>query len=258
MRLIRLALISILLFPFFLEAQTFEALRNKRGDNPFTENEFELMLRRTQVSGKYTTPFGGTTLNFRWRYDSYEKGGMRWHMENPTIGDFIFVIGKLLAGNDVTVRADEQVYGAGFLGWHQVYGNVIARDKMLFSVGATFGDYIFASTRATPPDGHTQRTLDPGGYFFTLGPAFMSTFMIGNSFWIDGYLHPDIGFRAAAPSEYEASPGKYPRPIFLNVGTNVHHAKTRTFLSVRFNHLIDRGANKDAATRLDISFGYSF
>lgn len=203
---------------------------------------------------------GETTFNFRWRYDSYEKGGVRIHIENPTIGDFIFVIGRLLKGDDVTVRADEQSFGAGFLGWYQVYGNVVATDRMLFSVGASMGDYIFATARATPPAGHTQRVLDPGGYYFHLGPAARFTYLLGKSLWIDSYIHPDFGFRAATPSEYEPypGPGKYPRPIFLNIGTNVHHAGTRLFGAIRYNHLIDRGEYKDSATRLDISFGYMF
>lgn len=254
-----LALIILTLLTHLGLAQSFEQLSNRRGDNPFTDNDIELFIRRTQVSGKYTTAFGGTTFNFRGRFEHYEKGRGRYYIENPSIGDFLFVIGRLLKGDDVMVRADEQAYGGGFFGWHQLYGNVVATDKMLVSVGASFGDYIFATKRATAPAGHTQRILDPAGYFFHLGPAVRVSHMIGNSFWIDGYLHPDFGFKASSPSaEYEPSPTKYPRPIFLNIGTDIHHASTRLFFAFRYNHLIDRGSSKDAATRLDISFGYSF
>jgi len=254
-----LALIVIMLLAHAGLAQSFEQLSNKRGDNPFLFNNFEVFIRRTQVSGKYTTAFGGTTFNFRLRHDNYEKGRARYHMENPTLGDFVFVIGRLLKGDDVTVRPDEQSFGAGFFGWHQAYGNVVATDKMLVSVGASFGDYIFATKRATVPAGHTEPILDPAGYYFHLGPAVRVSHMLGNSFWIDGYLHPDFGFRATTPSaQYEPSPTRYPRPIFLNIGTDLHHASTRLFFAFRYNHLIDRGSSEDAATRIDISFGYSF
>jgi hypothetical protein len=261
MRTILLALVLSLLIPAFAQAQTFEALSNGRGDNTFMDNSFEVLFRRTQVSAKYTESFGGFTFNMRWRNEDYRKGGVRWHFENPTLGDMLFVVGRLLKGDDVTVRADEQAFGAGFFGWHELYKNVVATDRLLLSVGGAFGDDIFASKRAEIPPGHTARTLDPAGYYFHLGPAFMATYVLGHSVWIDGYIHPDIGFKATGLSaEYEPypGPGKYPRPIFLNIGTNVHHARTRTFVSLRFNHLIDRGVYKDAATRMDLSFGYSF
>lgn len=257
MKKILLALILVGSLSQTAISQSFSELRNGRGDNPMTDCNFEVFIRRTQVSGKYTTSFGGTTFNFRWRRDGYEKGDTRYTFENPNIGDFLFVIGRLMKGDDVMARPDEQVFGAGFIGWHQWYMNAMATDKLLVSPGITFGDYIFGSKRAQVPAGHTHQMLDPAGYYLTVGPAVRVTSMIGSEFWIDGFVHTDVGFRVAGAA-YEPNPGGYPRPLFLNIGSEIHHAPTRTFLGVRWNHLIDRGVNKDAATRVDISLGYSF
>lgn len=255
MKLVRLALIACLSTSGAM-AQNFESLNNKRGENAFLWNDFEVMIRRTQVSGKYTESFGGTTFNFKWRSETYQKGGMRWHFENSTLGDMMFVLARLLKGDDVTVRSTEQSFGGGFLGWHQVYGNVIATDKVLLSAGASFGDYIFGSKRLAGTS--DPQTLEPNGYYLHLGPAIMATTVVGNSMWVDGYLHYDIGFKVTHPGGAYQDVKGYPRPGFLNAGANVHHAATRLFGGLRVNHMIDRGSSNDAATRLDVSFGYMF
>lgn len=238
-------------------AQSFEGLENRRGDNAFEENSFEVLIRRTQVSAKFTESFGGTTFNIRYRYEGYEKGDGRWHFENPTLGDMLFVVAKLASGNDVTARTTEQSFGAGFFGWHQIHMNAVATDKMLISPGLSLGDYIFGSKRAAPPTGFQTSIIEPAGYYFHLGPAFMTSYVVTPKMWVDAFMHYDIGFRAGKPSNFTETPG-YPRPHFLNLGAHVRHAGARLVGSFRYSHLIDRGPHKDAATRIDISFGYMF
>jgi hypothetical protein len=257
MKSIALALIACL-GSFAAMSQSFAELDNRRGDNAFEENTFEVMIRRTQVSGKFTESFGGTTFNMRFRSEGYEKGDGRWHFENPTLGDMLFVVTNLVRGNDVTVRTTEQSFSSGFFGWHQIHMNVIATDKLLISPGLSLGDYIFASKRATTGPNVPTRVIEPAGYYFHLGPAFMASYVVTPRMWVDAFMHYDIGFRAGKLSgEFTETPG-YARPHFLNLGTNVRHAGTRLFGGLRYSHLIDRGPHKDAATRVDISFGYMF
>lgn len=71
MKTFRLALITVLtsigivILPQLAAAQSWSQISNKRGDNSFTDQNFELFIRRTQVSGKYTTPFGGNDLQLQ-------------------------------------------------------------------------------------------------------------------------------------------------------------------------------------------------
>lgn len=240
-------------------AQSFEDLENRRGDNAFEENGLEVFIRRTQVSAKYTDSFGGTTVNLRLRNEGFEQGDIRYHFENPTLGDMIFVVAKLVGGNDVMSGNTDQSFGSGFFGWHQTYSNVVARPNLLISPGISFGDYIFGSKRASSVSPTiSARMVDPAGYFFHVGPALSVAYVITPSLWLDAYSHYDIGFKASSPSsDYHKTDG-YPRPHFLHVGANVHHARSRFFGGARMVHLFDRGEFKDAATRIDISVGYMF
>jgi hypothetical protein len=114
----------------------------------------------------------------------------------------------------------------------------------------SFGDYIFGSKRE---DGVT---LEPQGYYFHVGPALKTSYVVTEDLWVDGFFHYDIGFKAGKGSGQHID--GYKKPHFMTIGANVNHAHTRLFAGFRINHLIDRGANKDSATRLDISAGYMF
>jgi hypothetical protein len=255
MKIYRLALIAVIgLMSCNLHAQTFDDLQNGRGDNSFLENGIEVYIRRTQVNPKLTPNYGGTTFNLKYRGEDYTKGAMRWHFENPTLGDMLFVIARLLKGDDTTngQNGASQAFGSGFFGWHQVYWNAVAKDRLLISPGVSFGDYIFA----TQPAGGT--TLEPGGYFFHVGPSLMATKVLGDKFWLNVYSRYDLTGRAGKSSGADASTGKYKRPHFIGLGTSIQHAGTRLCGGINYTQMIDRGANNDSATRIDISFGYMF
>jgi hypothetical protein len=242
---------AVLLCSLSAQAQRFEDLNNRKGDNAFTDRGFHLFLRYTAVNAKYTESYGGFTFNGSYRIDRLEKGEVSYHFENPTLGDFIWLLFNM---KKMDGRKTDQAYGSGFFGWHQVYWNVVSTDRLLISPGLSFGDYIYAAERAT----EAPNIKDPAGYFFHLGAAFKTSYVVTEDMWVDGILNYDIGFRAGKPSgAYEEIKG-YPRPHFLTLGATLNHAPSRLFGGFRINQLIDRGKNKDSATRLDISAGYMF
>ncbi len=69
----------------------------------------------------------------KYRRDDYEKGGMRWHFENPTFGDLIFVLAQQLRGTEEN-KPGSQAFGSGFFGWHQMYWMVVNKDRLLVSL----------------------------------------------------------------------------------------------------------------------------
>jgi hypothetical protein len=256
MKIYRLALIAVIgLMSVDLHAQSFDNLENGRGDNSFLENGLEVYIRRTQVDAKFTPSYGGTTFNIKYRGEDYVKGGRRWHFENPTLGDMLFVVGRLLKGGDTNIgkNGEEQAFGSGFFGWHQVYWNAVAKDRLLVSPGISFGDYIFSTRRAGGV------TLEPSGYFFHVGPSLMVTQILGDKFWLNVYSRYDLTGRASgAPANDGTTTGKYKRPHFLGLGTSIQHAGTRLCGGINYTQMIDRGANNDSAKRIDISFGFMF
>lgn len=235
-------------------AQSFDDLDNRKGDNAFTENSLHVFARYTTVSAKYTDSYGGFTVNLALRKDNYERGEWCWRFENATLGDLIFLLFNI---EEMDGRKTEQAFGSGFLGNHQLYGNLIATDRLLISPGFSMGDYIFASKRENA-DSTGARILDPAGYFLSVGPAFRVSYVITEKLWLDGLIHYDIGFQVGKPSAEYRQIKDYKRPGFLSIGGEIHHATTRLFAGARLMRMIDTGVNKDSATRIDISVGYMF
>lgn len=247
MKFYRLALIFLSSVIYgSVNAQSFAELDNFRGRNAFTENEFEVMIRRTQVHTPRSLNYGGTTFNFQARFDYYEKGDQRWHFENSTLGDMLWVLANQLKGKDPLGTDAQQAYGSGFFGWHQVCWNVVAKDRTLVSPGISFGDYIFS----TKPAG--QEALNPQGYYFNIGPALMLTQVVGNDFWVNATLRYDITGRATRPKV------DYKNPYFFGLTASIHHAPSRLFFEIDYLTVNDRGSNNIKGQRYDFSFGYMF
>lgn len=251
----RLALIVLLtMIGGAVSAQSFENMpENRNGKNPFVHYGWELYLRRTDVNAKYTPSYGGFTFNFAYRADAFEKGDWRWHFENPTLGDMLWSLARTIKGKKMSNDdGSEQAFGSGFFGWHQITWNVVAQDKLLVSPGIAFGDYIFATRR---PGG---TTLDPAGYFFTAGPSILVSKLFTETLWLDMHARYELSARAGKPSgAYEATEG-YKKPHFFGVGASLKHGKSHLVGGVNYTHMIDRGANKDAASRIDVSVGLMF
>ena len=236
----------LLLAGFASRAQSFDELTNRNGDNPFTDRGLQFFVRYTGVNCKYTESYGGFTGNMSYRIDRLEKGEMSYHFENPTLGDLLWMLVNLKKWNALE---NPQAYGSGFFGWHEVYWNVVSKDRILLSPGLSVGDYIYSS----------GGSRNPSGYFFHIGPAFKTSYVINNDFWVDGIFRYDVGFRVGKPTGNEDVSGEgYPKPHFVTVSGTLNHAPSRLFTNIRINTLIDRGVYKDAGVRLDWSVGMMF
>lgn len=254
MKSIRVVILLSLSY-FTLHAQSFSELKNRKGDNAFTDNWIHLMGRFTSVSPKYTGSYSGFTINASFHRNVYDKWSWRYDFENPTLGDMIYLLFNINKKDEIE---GQQAFGSGFLGWHQTYVNVVATDRLIIGPGLSFGDYIFASDREEAPNGGNAHILDPAGYFLHVGPAIKASYVVTENLWVDAFATYDIAFQVGKPSaDYQATEG-YPRPGFLNIGGKIHHAKLRMFGSARVTQLIDSGENEDGGTRLDISLGYMF
>ena len=82
MKIDRLALIFLLaMIGGDLSAQSFENMpETRKGKNPFVHFNWEIYIRRTQVSSKFVESYGGTTINAKFRADAFEKS-----IVHPTI-----------------------------------------------------------------------------------------------------------------------------------------------------------------------------
>ena len=242
--------------PYFSDAQTFATLAKKSGNHPMTSDIFKLYARQTSVSTKYNGNYGGITINIGIRDDGFKKGSKRVRYENPTLGDFLYGIPKMardvkkIVNDEATERnvGEDHGHGGGFFGWYQRYINVIAKDRLLISPGISAGDYIYGSKSkdAYHPD------QDPYGYFLTVGPSLLASYVISKRMWVDGYAIYDFSY-----AKVKNGGNKYPKPQFLTIGADLY-TTSKLFGGVRLNTLRDRGANKDKSTRIDISAGIVF
>ena len=239
-----------------IDAQTFADLKKKSGNHPMTSDMFKLYARHTSVSTKYDGSYSGLTINIGLRSDNYKKGETRYRYENPTLGDFLYSIPKMARDvkkivNDEATEANkgnDHGHGGGFFGWYQYYKNLVATDKLLISPGISLGDYIYGSKS---DDAYHPRQ-DPYGYFLTIGPSVMATYLLNKKMWVDGYVTYDFSYLKA-----ENGGNKYPKPQFLTIGADLY-TTSKLFGGLRLNTLRDRGANKDKSTRIDISAGIVF
>lgn len=226
------------------QAQSFTDLKMKNGQSAYDNVYTNYMLRYTSVSGKGTESIKGFTVNASIAEVDVEKGGGSLYWENAWLGDLIW---KLANYNKPTTNT--QVFTSGLLGWFQFYVNVVSEDRLIIAPGISAGDYIFGD--------NTAYTLEPNGYYIHIGPAVKASYLLNESFWLDGFLNVDIGAGVKHNdnrSRYERVVG-YPRPIFLNLTVNVVSTR-RLFAGFRVNQLIDRGDNKRSATRLDLNLGF--
>ena len=256
----RLALITLITaISGTLPAQSFENMpETRRGKNPFVNFSWEFYIRRTQVSSAFVPSYGGTTFNFKFRADSFEKGDWRYHFENPTLGDLFFMMGKYFKGKSTNSQGSELAFGSGFFGWHQIYWNVVAQDKLLICPGLSMGDYIFSSRRATSPTNNDTHITDPAGYFFHVGPALMVTKLVGETLWVNAYTRYDLTTRAGKPGMDYTGVSGYKNPNFFALGASVQHGRSHLCGGINYTHMIDRGGNQDSASRIDVSVGLMF
>lgn len=214
-------LLSLFFVALDSSAQSFAKLKDKKGNNPFSEDIFKIYGRFTSVNSEFTEDYSGFTFNVGLRNDKYEKGEFRTRYENPSLGDFIYV--AINISNDIKngvaekQKYDDHAHGGGFLGWFQAYMNVVAKDKILVSPGITLGDYIYGSTYDKAPAG--RQKYDPYGYYLAAGPAVMVSFLATNKIWIDGYVNYDIAFLKVKNDSVDPN---YQKPAFLTVGADLN------------------------------------
>ena len=238
---------TFLLAGTYLSAQSFSDL----GDD-YDERNLRLMIRGTYVKPYNDGRYGGWTVNGSLCMDNADKGGIRVRYENPTLGDGIWMLAYLVRKKEwpETESGLQHAHGAGFIGWMQLYKNVVARDRFILSPGISIADYIIAVEQRTP--GSNAFTLDPAGYHFAAGVGLMGSYLVTDRMWIDAYSNFDFCF---AKAEY-SHPG-YKKPAFVTYGVDVCHA-SGFYAGVRWNQLIDRGDNGITSLRTDISVGYRF
>lgn len=237
-----------------VSAQTFSGLNSKKSDNLYEEYTFNVFLRYTNVSDPYSQTIQGLTANMSFRTGSLEKGGTGINYENPTLGDFVYVLSHWKKSQEQSKTVDKS-FGSGFFGWFQMYFNAVVRDRFILAPGFSAGDYIFGINQMQKPT--SPHIMEPNGYYFHLGPAIKASYLLTDNMWIEGFAHNDIGFKASNPGgEYQNIKG-YKKPFFFNVGANLY-STSRFFGGFRVVKLIDRGENDIKATRLDISAGYMF
>lgn len=248
--------IACIMSSLAVNAQSFSELKKANGENPFTEDWFKLYVRFTAMTPTYTPSFSGYTVNLALRNDKFKKWEGRSRYENPTLGDFLFMLTVdskeyIQTGGIKSKAYDDHAHGGGFLGWYQYYVNAVAQDKLLISPGISMGDYIIGSrySTATTP----RQDQNPYGYYFAAGPAVMASYVITPQIWIDGYVNYDISFYKVK----NKIKTPYPNPHFLTVGADLNTTK-KLFGGFRLNKTLDKGANKDASSRIDISAGITF
>ena len=246
--------LALLLVPFAssLSAQSFAEL----GDD-FDDRAFRVFGRYTSVKPGSDARYGGFTVNGSLNINGCDRWDARVRYENPTLGDLLFVVGKMLNGKKVTTASGlEHSFGSGVAGWCQVYTNVVAGDRLLVAPGFSIGDYIFSIKQQVDSVGIV--TYDPAGYYFGGGPGLLVTYAFNRGLWIDGYVYYDLCFAKTEYSHAGYLPVEgYPMPHFLTWGMEVNH-RSGVFTGVRVCTVNDRGSTGIKASRLDISFGYHF
>lgn len=213
------------------------------------------MLRNTSVNGKGGYSISGLTGNLSLRNAKVGRGKIGSHYENVTLGDMIWVLAHLSYD-----KSKQHAFGAGWLGWFQGYINATSSEKLVISPGLSLCDYIYGSKVSTEISPGVFSN-EPYGYFFAAGPAVRVSYLINQSFWIDGSATLDIPYasiKKMGTYSFDAQEEKdYPVPFFSTLSVTVFH-KSKLFFSTRWAQGIDRGGNGGNATRFDISLGYQF
>lgn len=257
--LIGINFLSISLFCSELKAQQFSDLTTKKGKNAFTNSFFTVYARYTMLTGKYAEPLGGLTGNITLLKNRTEKGAFRNRFENSLIGDLLYVIAKdgsaILNDRLPADNKTEVNFSSGWLGWHKTYINIAANSKQIISAGFSYGDYIFGSKRLANGI-PSARIQEPAGYYFYIGPAVLTTFVLTKKLWIDAYANYDINLtKAAKPSSGYTEIKGYPLPKMMVVGADLY-CTNKLHAGIRYIGLTDNGSQKERASRIDFNFGF--
>lgn len=125
--------------------------------------------------------------------------------------------------------------------------------RLNIAPGISFGDYLYSTGRR---DVGPKNVLEPFGWYLYAGGALRVSQMINNNFWIDLEGRYDRGLVVTKRAIENSVPIEgYPKPDFTAFTLTVNHT-SRLFASVRAVSVIDKGDNKDRATRVDVSLGY--
>jgi hypothetical protein len=246
---IPLLFISLCMTPVF--AQTFSDL-----DRDFNDRSFRLFLRGTYIKPGADEVYHGWTINGALNMNSENMFGIRARYENPTLGDaFILLVHTIKGKPWATPSGLQHAYGGGWIGWMQFYWNVVATDRLLIAPGFSHADYIIGIEET---DQGNIRLRDPAGYFFAAGPGLLTTYLVTDGIWVDGYVNYDLCYAKVKYSQAGYVPVEgYKKPHFITYGIDVNH-RSGFFAGVRINQLIDRGPHNITARRTDISIGYHF
>lgn len=239
-------------------AQSFSDIKNKKGTQIFADYwKIKIYGLYTDVASKYTPSYSGYTFNVSFYRNDLDKWGTRTKYENSTLGDLfwlsnkVYNVPKTIATGTPKISknpAKDHAHGSGFLGWLQYYTNVIAKDRTMFSVGLSAGDYIYGSR----VNGAEQ---DPYGYYLVAGPAVMASYVPAKWCWVDVFANYELSYVNAVKKK--TTNPKYPKPHFLTIGADFNTSK-QFFFGIRHNTMIDRGTMDDSSSRLDIKLGFIF
>lgn len=255
-----MALAAACLLTTVCHAQSFEALRDNKGKNPFTDRWGALLVRGTHLSGKYTEGLTAATINVMLRSYRYHKWGGHYRFENMLLGDGLYTIVRgFKRANEgktrVTTDRSEQTISSGWVGAHQFNYNAIAQPRLLVAPGISAGDYTIATKRATNGQTGSQIT-DPAGYYFYAGPSVKTSLLLTDKIWLDGFVNYDFTLvKVANPTKDYTENPDYPLPTLLTIGVEVSTTQ-RLYGAFRYIGMLDAGSNKDKGNRIDLSFGY--
>ncbi|MEY3399293.1 MAG: hypothetical protein RL220_1887 [Bacteroidota bacterium] len=245
MNLFRLFLLGVFSFLcLWSNAQSFDdAIDRKESPIRFSD-AVHFQLRYTDVGGRYSIGEKGWTGNVTCRFDEWDNISGGYHYENTLVGDLIYRIAHYKRPS-----TGEQAFSSGIVGWHQMYFDVMKKDRLIISPGISYGDLMFGSER----EDTIPQFLEPNGYYFIAGPALRTSVLLTNGLFVDGFIRYDVGMKLKGRDDYEDIKG-YPKPHFLTLMGAIYH-KSHLFASARVVQMFDRGDNNDSATRVDISFG---
>ena len=177
---------------------------------------------------------------------NYENN-LQFTYRNRIIGDFVSMI---IPGNIDKIATKGTEISTGILGWWNVGYNLYQTDKLNIAPAIALHDYIYSSG-----------DVEPNGYYFTIGPAFIADYELSDPFILHFEGSYCLSNRARAQSSklgdnYDPNARD---PHFINLQAEVRF--NSLFFGLSPVWIINRhvpSKNVDRGYRLDIMTGLKF
>ena len=197
------------------------------------------------------------SFDFNYKRVDTDRGGIRLNINNKSIGDLVSLLRSVTKG-EKDIYVEENTYLGTLLAQIDLDVNLNKPNgRIQYSIGVSHTDYLYAA-RYTVDSLNGQFTLNPQGWYLTVGPHLMVNFVLSD--FLQAELSGGYGFTYARPINVEDAyqPNAfYPDPDFANVKLELQ-SKWGLYACSHYSWINNRGPIPSSGKRMDLFLGFRF